>query len=263
MLQSFFKVEEKWTKIAKETAAAADATKVYGDATVAANTKAQNETKKTEKAIKAVNTELLSMQELADKGGKSENARFAREAVKLRERAAKAEAAGKFEQADALNKRADELEKKTKRRELVGGRNTTDASAKLREDAKRAELRGDADGAKDLRDQADQLDKQTAASTPKKEESLYDKMSKASIYAADEKEKAKLAGLSLEDYRAEAAKLNSASTEVGKDGTVAESTDNKLPAESEGSSSKGQTIMEKLEVLINLLTALPDKLGVA
>lgn len=86
---------EKWTKAAEATTKAKDEAKRYGEVVTSQFDKAAQ-------SIQKVTNLLLSLSTIADKGGRSVNVLYAKQAEKFQERAEKAEAQGKFAEADRL-----------------------------------------------------------------------------------------------------------------------------------------------------------------
>lgn len=104
-------VQEKWAEVAKAQVKATEGTRKYGEVVTSKFDKAAQ-------AIKKVKKELMSLETIVDKGGRSVNAAMARQALKFRDKAEVAEARGQFGLADRYRAQANRFEGLVKRRHL-------------------------------------------------------------------------------------------------------------------------------------------------
>lgn len=102
----------KWTEVAKAEVKATEESRKYGEIVTSQFDKAAQ-------AIKNVKKELMSLDTVADKGGRSVNAAYARQALKFREKSQAAEARGQFDLADRYRAQADKFGGLVNRRQLT------------------------------------------------------------------------------------------------------------------------------------------------
>lgn len=263
-------ISQKWEDLAKPIADASRAASVFEGITVTAAEKAEKSLKKTEKVIKDIKGELMSFSEIADKGGNSANARLAKRAGALRERADKAEARGNFGEADRLRARAENIESRVKRREIFTPEQSTamlsQASVAIAPEAPKAP-RDPSPG------ELGSIDNPYASY----EDAMAAESAEKAAIAAEEKRKRDLAynainarmmpGTSAtpESYDEINARMrrNFNDQLVKEEKMQDRALNNAAKAATESKKEEGPSLVDQISDLIKTLLELPNKLGVA